>query len=181
MQSDATTLPVDRAGLQAVRLLLSGPAGGVMAASVISRACDEPKLLTLDMGGTSTDVSLIDGDVKYTSDARIAEFPLAISLLDIHTIGAGGGSIARVDEAGGLHVGPQSAGAVPGPACYGHGGSHATITDANVVLGRLPPSLLGGGMNLDVSAAEHAVSKIGTALGLDLYQAAEGILDYLGV
>jgi len=178
MQSDATTLPVDRAGLQAVRLLLSGPAGGVMAASVISRACDEPKLLTLDMGGTSTDVSLIDGDVKYTSDARIAEFPLAISLLDIHTIGAGGGSIARVDEAGVLHVGPQSAGAVPGPACYGHGGSHATITDANVVLGRLPTSRTWeSGLSLNELAAQQAIQSIADKLACSLSDAAQGIVD----
>ena len=132
MQSDATTLPASSAGGQAVRLLLSGPAGGVMAASVIAKHCQQSKLLTLDMGGTSTDVSLIDQTAKLTNEAYIANFPLAITLLDIHTIGAGGGSIARLDEAGGLHVGPESAGAQPGPACYGNAGCEATITDANV-------------------------------------------------
>lgn len=178
MQSDATTLPADYAGQQAVRLLLSGPAGGVMAASVISKACDEPKLLTLDMGGTSTDVSLIDKEAKYTSDAHIAEFPLAISLLDIHTIGAGGGSIARVDNAGGLHVGPQSAGAMPGPACYGHGGSEATITDANVVLGRLPTSRAWeSGLSLSKMAAQQAIQSIADQLSCPLLEAAQGIVD----
>lgn len=178
MQSDATTLPAVQAGKQAVHLLLSGPAGGVMAASVIAKSSGQPKLLTLDMGGTSTDVSLIDQQARFTNDARIAEFPLAISLLDIHTIGAGGGSIARVDEEGGLHVGPESAGAQPGPACYGHGGRVATITDANVVLGRLPVSRAWeSGLSLDKQAAYKAVNVIANGLNCSLMQAAHGIVD----
>jgi N-methylhydantoinase A len=149
-----------------------------MAASVIAKACQLPRLLTLDMGGTSTDVSLIDHQVKYTSDARIAEFPLAISLLDIHTIGAGGGSIARVDEAGGLHVGPESAGATPGPACYDHGGLEATITDANVVIGRLPVEVpWASGLQLNKHAAEQAVNRLAEKLGCSVTQAAHGIID----
>jgi len=178
MQSDATTLPAEQAGKQAVHLLLSGPAGGVMAASVIAKASKQPKLLTLDMGGTSTDVSLIDQKARFTNDARIAEFPLAISLLDIHTIGAGGGSIARVDEQGGLHVGPESAGAQPGPACYGHGGRVATITDANVVLGRLPVSRAWeSGLHLDKQAAYKAVETIANDLNCSVTQAAHGIIE----
>lgn len=178
MQSDATTLPANTAGEQAVRLLLSGPAGGVMAASVIAKQCTQPKLLTLDMGGTSTDVSLIDQNVKFTSNTRIAEFPLAISLLDIHTIGAGGGSIARVDDAGGLHVGPQSAGAQPGPACYAQGGLEATITDANVVLGRLPSlSSLDSGLEVDKQAAETAIKRLANKLSCSVIEAARGIID----
>ncbi len=178
MQSDATTLPAGSASDQAVRLLLSGPAGGVMAASAIAKACDQPRLLTLDMGGTSTDVSLIDKRPKFTSDAHIAEIPLAISLLDIHTIGAGGGSIARVDAAGGLHVGPSSAGAAPGPACYGQGGCEATITDAHVVLGRLPAGHTWScGLKLDKSAAIDAIARIAEQMRCKLEDAAQGIID----
>lgn len=178
MQSDATTLPAESASGQAVRLLLSGPAGGVMAASAIAKACDQPRLLTLDMGGTSTDVSLIDKLPKFTSNAHIAEIPLAISLLDIHTIGAGGGSIARVDAAGGLHVGPSSAGAEPGPACYGQGGREATITDAHVVLGRLPAGHAWScGLKLDKSAAIKAVARIAGQMQCTLEDAAQGIID----
>ncbi len=178
MQSDATTLPAEHAGGQAVRLLLSGPAGGVMAANVIAKKCMQTKLLTLDMGGTSTDVSLIDQQVKLTNDAHIAEFPLAISLLDIHTIGAGGGSLARVDDASGLHVGPQSAGAEPGPACYGHGGQQATITDANVVLGKLPTlHPWESGLHLDKQRAEEALMSIASQLDCTQYEAAQGIID----
>ena len=178
MQSDATTMPANRASQQAVRLLLSGPAGGVMAASVIAKATQCEKLLTFDMGGTSTDVSLLNKQAKFTNDARIADLPLAISLLDIHTIGAGGGSIARVDQAGGLHVGPESAAAMPGPACYGHGGRQATITDANVVLGRLPVSHpWKSGVKLDKHAAQQAVNVIAQSLGCSLIEAAHGILE----
>ena len=178
LQSDATTLPATTAGGQAVRLLLSGPAGGVLAASVIARECEQSKLLTLDMGGTSTDVSLIAGSAKFTNDSCIAEFPLAITMLDIHTIGAGGGSIARVDDAGGLHVGPESSGAQPGPACYAKGGEHATITDANVVLGRLPTNTpWKSGLQLDKSEAMQVIQAIASEMNCTPIEAAQGIVD----
>jgi N-methylhydantoinase A len=177
MQSDATTQPAASAGKQAVRLLLSGPAGGVVAATDIAKNSGHRKLLTLDMGGTSTDVSLIDDQPSYTNEGHVAEFPLAIPMLDIHTIGAGGGSIARIDEAGGLHVGPESAGAQPGPACYGHGGTHATITDANVVLGRLPVTQAwASGLQLDPRAAQLALKPIAHAMNCSTEEAALGII-----
>ncbi len=177
MQSDATTQPAASAGKQAVRLLLSGPAGGVVAATQIAKDSGHSKLLTLDMGGTSTDVSLIDEQPRYTSNAQVAEFPLAITMLDIHTIGAGGGSIARLDEAGVLHVGPESAGAQPGPACYGLGGSQATITDANVVLGRLPVSRKwSSGLKLDLAAARAALKIIADEMNCTQEEAALGII-----
>ena len=178
MQSDATTLPVAAAGDQAVKLLLSGPAGGVVAATTIAAQTSHPKLLTLDMGGTSTDVALIDGEAAHTTEGKVAEFPLALPMLDIHTIGAGGGSIARVDHAGVLHVGPESAGASPGPACYGLGGDCATITDANVVLGRLPVSATWtSGLSLQKSVAEQCLQRLATQLHCTLLDAAQGIVD----
>lgn len=177
MQSDATTQPAVSAGKQAVRLLLSGPAGGVVAATNIAKSSGHRKLLTLDMGGTSTDVSLIDHQPSYTNEGHVAEFPLAIPMLDIHTIGAGGGSIARLDEAGGLHVGPESAGAQPGPACYGHGGTQATITDANVVLGRLPVTQeWSGGISLNKTSAQHALKPIADEMNCSIEEAATGII-----
>jgi N-methylhydantoinase A len=177
MQSDATTLPADSAGKQAVRLLLSGPAGGVVAATMIAKSSGHRKLLTLDMGGTSTDVSLIDHQPSYTNEGHVAEFPLAIPMLDIHTIGAGGGSIARLDQGGGLHVGPESAGAKPGPACYGHGGTQATITDANVVLGRLPVTQAwASGLTLDRTAAQKALEPMAEKMFCTIEQAALGVI-----
>ena len=177
MRSDATTQPAVSAGKQAVRLLLSGPAGGVVAATNIAKSSGHCKLLTLDMGGTSTDVSLIDQLPSYTNEGHVAEFPLAIPMLDIHTIGAGGGSIARLDEAGGLHVGPESAGAQPGPACYGQGGTQATITDANVVLGRLPVTQQwSGGITLDMTAAQQALKPIADEMNCSIEEAATGII-----
>ena len=177
MQSDATTIPAVTAANQAVRLLLSGPAGGVVAAHAIGRDVQSTRLLTIDMGGTSTDVSLIDQQKNFTSEGKVAEYPLAISMLDIHTIGAGGGSIARVDEAGGLHVGPQSAGATPGPAGYGHGGVQPTITDANIVLGRLP--ILGpwsSGLQLNRDAAKNAIEPLAKKMNCTIQEAANGII-----
>ncbi len=177
MQSDATTLPAAIASKQAVRLLLSGPAGGVVAAHSIAQQTHTERLLTFDMGGTSTDVALIDQQLSFTQQGKIAEFPLAISMLDIHTIGAGGGSIARVDQAGGLHVGPESAGAVPGPACYGKGGLLPTITDANVIVGRLPMTdRWKSGLLLNRSAAEKAMIPLAQSMHCSIEEAAFGIL-----
>ncbi|MCU5788495.1 hydantoinase/oxoprolinase family protein, partial [Alloalcanivorax marinus] len=154
MQSHGGTVAAGQAADRAVNLLLSGPAGGLNAARRLARDLDRDHLMTFDMGGTSTDVALLDGDVRLTRDGHIGPYPVAVPMVDMHTIGAGGGSLARVDEAGLLHVGPRSAGADPGPACYGRGGQAPTVTDANVVLGRLQPEFaLGGSLQLDVDAA----------------------------
>lgn len=177
MQSDATTLPAAAARNQAVKLLLSGPAGGVVAASSIGLQTQQTRLLTLDMGGTSTDVALVDGQALITTEGSVSGYPLAMPMLDIHTIGAGGGSIARVDPAHGLHVGPNSAGADPGPACYGRGGKAPTITDANVVLGRLPVvKRWTGGLQLNKSLAETSMQALAGQLNCSVTQAAQGIV-----
>ena len=178
IRSDGGLMSVARASESPVYTMLSGPAGGVSGAAFLAGLAGHPDALGFDMGGTSTDVSLIqDGQPTISRETALGYYPIKIPSVEVHSVGAGGGSIAHVPMTGALRVGPESAGAVPGPACYGRGGDQPTVTDANVVLGRLPPSLLGGSMQLDVAASEHAVSKIGTALGLDVYQAAEGILD----
>lgn len=177
MQSSGNTIAASLAGRQAVHMLLSGPAGGLAAAQSVGALAGRERLLTFDMGGTSTDVALVDGELQLTSEGRIGRYPVSVPMVDMHTIGAGGGSIARVDEGGLLQVGPESAGASPGPACYGAGGEEATVTDANLVLGRLrPDAFLGGGMGLDVAAAEKAVGAIAEQLKIGLHQAAEGII-----
>lgn len=177
MQSASTTIAADQAADQAVRLLLSGPAGGVSAAMGVASQTGSSKLMSFDMGGTSTDVALLNGRVPLTSHSRIGSWPLSIPSVDIHTIGAGGGSIARVDAAGMLLVGPESAGADPGPACYGQGGLQATVTDANLILGRIPQdTLLGGYLPLDTDAARLAVSKLAKRIDCGLMQAAAGIV-----
>jgi len=178
VRSDGGLMSVERASESPVYTMLSGPAGGVSGAAFLAGLAGQPDALGFDMGGTSTDVSLIQNGIPTVSrETALGYYPIKIPSVEVHSVGAGGGSIAHVPMTGALRVGPESAGAVPGPACYGRGGDLPTVTDANVVLGRLPPSLLGGSMQLDVAASEHAVSKIGSALGLDVYQAAEGILD----
>jgi len=177
MQSAGTTIAAGQAADQAVRLLLSGPAGGLAAARSIATQTANTRLMSFDMGGTSTDVALFNGEIPLTGHCRLGSWPLSIPSVDIHTIGAGGGSIARVDRAGMLLVGPESAGANPGPACYGQDGILATVTDANLVLGRLPEStLLGGYWPLNVQAAEQAVSDLAKIMGCDLLEAALGIV-----
>ena len=183
MMSSGATLDATHAAGHAVTLLLSGPAGGAVAAARLAAARGAAqgrapqRLLTFDMGGTSTDVALVDGTVALTNEGSIAGLPIAIPMADIHTIGAGGGSIARIDGGGLLQVGPRSAGAQPGPACYGRGGTEATVTDANVVLGRLPANgFLGGRATLDVDAARRAIASIAAALGTTIEGAAEGIV-----
>ena len=177
MQSHGGTLRADAAAERAVNLLLSGPAGGLCAAREIGQAVGQPRLMTFDMGGTSTDVALVDGDIRLTLEGRIRDFPVAVPMVDMHTIGAGGGSLAAVDAAGMLHVGPESAGADPGPACYGRGGTQATVTDANVLLGRLPArAALGGSLSLDVAASERALANLGEQLGCDAMAAARGVV-----
>ncbi len=178
IRSDGGLMSVERASETPVYTMLSGPAGGVSGAAFLSSLAGYPDALGFDMGGTSTDVSLIrDGKPMISRQTSLGYYPMKVPSVEVHSVGAGGGSIAHVPMTGALRVGPESAGAVPGPACYGQGGDRPTVTDANVVLGRLPPSLLGGEMALDVNAAEEAVAKIGRSLGLDTYQAAEGILD----
>jgi N-methylhydantoinase A len=177
MQSSGTTVAADQAARRAVRLLLSGPAGGLAAALLVGAASNSTKLLTLDMGGTSTDVALLNGRIPLTNDSRLGRWPLTISSVDIHTIGAGGGSIARVDEGGLLLVGPESAGADPGPACYGQGGEQVTVTDANLVLGRIPETtLLGGYLPLNPAAAHTAMARLAAQLGCSDIEAAQGVV-----
>ena len=178
MQSNGGTVAAELAAGRAVNLLLSGPAGGLSAAHRLGGALGEDHLMTFDMGGTSTDVALLDGDIRLTQSGHIGPYPVAVPMVDMHTIGAGGGSLARVDGAGLLHVGPQSAGADPGPACYGKGGLEPTVTDANLVLGRLQPEFaLGGSLTLDRDAAEAAVARVARSLGLDTVSAARGIIE----
>jgi N-methylhydantoinase A len=177
MQSSGGTVSAEQAGRKAVHLLLSGPAGGLMGARFIGRQTGSTQLLTFDMGGTSTDVALIEGDIRLTSEGHIGPWPVAVPMVDMHTIGAGGGSIAVIDSGGLLQVGPESAGALPGPACYGQGGTAATVTDANLVLGRLRgDAFLGGAMTLDAAAAVRAVAAIAEQLGLGVEEAAAGII-----
>ncbi|MBV8841554.1 MAG: hydantoinase/oxoprolinase family protein [Bryobacterales bacterium] len=174
MQSNGGFLSARDARRQAVRTVLSGPAGGVIGALETARLSGFHRVLGFDMGGTSTDVSLADGAPRETTEASVDGLPIRIPMLDIHTVGAGGGSIARVDAGGLLRVGPESAGADPGPACYGTG-TEATVTDAHVVLGRLE-ALLGGSMPVDAQRAAAAVDRIAERLRLDRHAAAAGIL-----
>jgi N-methylhydantoinase A len=177
MQSSGGTVSAARAGKKAVHLLLSGPAGGLTGARFIGQQAGQSRLMTFDMGGTSTDVALVDGDICLTAEGHIGPWPVAVPMVDMHTIGAGGGSIASVDSGGLLRVGPESAGAAPGPACYGQGGQAATVTDANLVLGRLQPdAFLGGAMQLDRAAATGAVGKIAAPLQVSVEDAALGIV-----
>ncbi len=177
MQSSGATIVADRAGEQAVRMLLSGPAGGLVAAGFLGTEAKHQRMLSFDMGGTSTDVALLDGKPQLTTEGRIGPYPVAVPMVDMHTIGAGGGSIAWLDEGGMLQVGPESAGAAPGPACYGRGGSRATVTDANLILGRmLPGAFLGGAMQLDVEAAEKAMGELATAMACNAIEAAAGVI-----
>ncbi|MEM8840202.1 MAG: hydantoinase/oxoprolinase family protein [Pseudomonadota bacterium] len=178
MKSNGGTCPPDEAARGAVHLALSGPAAGARGAAALGRLAGLGDILTVDMGGTSADVALIrGGEPARTTTARIAEHPLALPMIDIHTIGAGGGSIATLSEQGSIRVGPESAGADPGPACYGKGGQAPTVSDANLVLGRIPPHLLDGEVALDLAAAEAAITThIADPLGIDLIDAARGIV-----
>lgn len=177
MQSSGGTLSAAQAERNAVRLLLSGPAGGLAAAQTVGRLAGCRKLLTFDMGGTSTDVALVEDGIRITSEGRVGRYPIVVPMIDMHTIGAGGGSIARLDAGGMLRVGPESAGAAPGPACYGQGGALPTVTDANVVLGRLPAELrLGGHLKLRAQAAIDAFAPLARSMDLSVYQAAAGVI-----
>src|SRR4051794_11301275 len=177
IQSHGGVAPIAEAGRLAAGAVLSGPAGGVAGSVYAARLAGEPNLIPFDMGGTSTDICLVvDGQAALVMDRRIAGHRIALNSLDIASIGAGGGSIARVDAGGILHVGPESAGAVPGPACYGQGGGEATVTDANLVLGYLDPgNFLGGERRLDLAAAERAVEAVAARLGIARAAAARGV------
>lgn len=177
MQSSGEAIAAEQAARQAVRMLLSGPAGGLVGAGFLAAESGRSQLLTLDMGGTSTDVALIDGTPRLTQEGRIGPWPVAVPMVDMHTIGAGGGSIARLDAGGMLLVGPESAGADPGPACYGRGGKDATVSDANLLLGRLrEDAFLGGRMRLQRHAAEAAIGVLAKQMSLPLEAVAAGII-----
>jgi N-methylhydantoinase A len=162
MQSNGGTISVSKARVMGVNSILSGPAGGVVGALYVSQMSGIDQIITLDMGGTSTDVSLLQGDTKLTTENVIDGIPIRLPMIDIHTVGAGGGSIAHIDAGGALKIGPNSAGSHPGPACYGLGGNHPTVTDANLVLGRiLPEQFLGGKMQVDKMLANHVLTQLG--------------------
>ena len=177
MQSHGGVAPIEESARLAAGAVLSGPAGGLAAGRYAVKLLEEGNLITFDMGGTSTDIALLQGGVpQLTGEKTVGIAKVALPSLDIHTLGAGGGSLATVDAGGILHVGPASAGADPGPACYGKGGTGATVTDANVVLGFLDPAnFLGGRIGLDRRAAELAVDRVAKQLGTDRLAAAEGI------
>jgi N-methylhydantoinase A len=177
MQSNGGLIDLDAAAGHAAWTVLSGPAGGAAGAAFIARATGHPDALCFDMGGTSCDVCVVDdGAVQERSAGEIAGRPLALPMLAVHTVGAGGGSIAWPDSGGALRVGPQSAGADPGPACYGRGGEEPTVTDANLILGYLAADApLAGGVRLDREAAERAIATLASRLELDPLECAEGI------
>jgi N-methylhydantoinase A len=175
-QSDGGTVRAAEAAEEPVRTLLSGPAGGVLGALEAGRGAGRTRLIGFDMGGTSTDVALVDGAPSYTREGTIGGLPLPVRTIDIHTVGAGGGSVAWLDAGGALKVGPHSAGAAPGPACYGRG-EEPTVTDADVVLGRLPSGVpLAGSLALDRARAVAAVHRIAEPLGVSVEEAAAGIV-----
>lgn len=178
MKSSGGVTGVDTVRVQPIQTALSGPAGGVVGAGLIALRASYPDIITLDIGGTSADICLMpDAKASMTTEGRIGEWPLQLPILDINTIGAGGGSIARIGP-GGLTVGPTSAGASPGPVCYGRGGREPTVTDAHAALGHITPHLLGGALKLDVEAGRAAILQyIAAPLGLTIEEAARGIID----
>ncbi|TAK82245.1 MAG: hydantoinase/oxoprolinase family protein [Betaproteobacteria bacterium] len=178
IQANGGSTSVEHARRLAVTTVNSGPAGGVVAAAFYGRRNKRSRVVSVDMGGTSFDIGLVEGGVsRVTTEGAFQELPVKIPIIDLHIIGAGGGSIAWIDRGGALNVGPHSAGAEPGPACYGRGGVEATVTDANVVLGRLNPGNFNAGqMTLDAEAARRAVSAIASKLGTRVEEAALGIV-----
>jgi N-methylhydantoinase A len=178
MKSNGGVLSADEVVHQPITTVLSGPAAGALGAALIASAAGFDKVLTCDGGGTSTDVSVVlDGEPTLTTEGSVGAYPSKIPMIDVVTVGAGGGSIAWVSPEGTLKVGPRSAGADPGPLCYGRGGTDVTVTDAHVVLGRIPPHLLGGEVPLDVVAASAGLQELGARLGLDVASCATGILE----
>jgi N-methylhydantoinase A/oxoprolinase/acetone carboxylase beta subunit len=176
MQSNGGILSAQQARTLPVRTVLSGPAGGAVGAQAVARASGFERTILFDMGGTSTDVSLVDGKLGMTSESVVGDFPVRLPMIDIHTVGAGGGSIAYTDRGGSLRVGPRSAGADPGPVCYGKG-EELTVSDANLLLGRLPAEhFLGGRMKLDLARTRHHAETFAAQLGLSVERLAEGIV-----
>lgn len=178
MQSSGGVIDMEQAADRASACVLSGPAGGVVGAAFVAELSGYRDVLTLDMGGTSTDVApVMDGNVQLTTDAKVAGLPIKLPMVDVHTVSAGGGSIAWVDDGGALRVGPHSAGADPGPVAYGKGGTEITVTDANLLLGYLADgSVLGGEVRLDAVATEAAMQRLADELGLQVPQAALGVI-----
>jgi N-methylhydantoinase A len=177
MRSSGGTAEADEAARSGAWSVLSGPAGGAVGAALLAKAADSPDAIGFDMGGTSCDVCVVDsGEVRRTDSREIDGRPVQLPMVDVHTVGAGGGSIAWRDAGGALRVGPRSAGAEPGPACYGRGGAEPTVTDANLLLGYLAPgSELAGGVSLDREAAQRSVGELGDELGIGEIETAEGI------
>jgi N-methylhydantoinase A len=177
MQSSGGLIGAPAASAEPVRTILSGPAGGVIGAADRARRAGHRRIITLDMGGTSADVSLVDGEIAYRGEVTVAGLPVRVPAIDIHTVGAGGGSLARLDAGGALRVGPESAGADPGPACYGRGDA-PTVTDANLVLRRLVETqFVAGGLRLDRARAVRALTPLARALGRSIEATAAGVVE----
>jgi N-methylhydantoinase A len=184
VQSNGGIMTAKTAVEKCVNTILSGPAGGALSGTILGKAAGFENVITLDMGGTSADIALIyKGNMGFVSEVEVGGYPIKTRSIDVHTIGAGGGSIAWIDSGGALRVGPQSAGADPGPACYGLGGTEPTVTDANVVLGRLNPEfLIGGAMRIDRERGRRTIEeKIARPFGLSLEKAAEGIIQIVNM
>jgi len=182
MKSDGGVMRASRVRQGAIHTALSGPAAGVMGAFHLAKMAGFDKIITLDMGGTSTDVALIAGVPEPRPESAIDGLPTRVRMLDIETIGAGGGSLARIDAGGALRVGPESAGANPGPVVYGLGGEQVTLSDANAILGRLDAEhFLGGAMALDLAAGERALTELAQPMGLSAVEAAQGVVDIANV
>ncbi|MBB5789385.1 hydantoinase/oxoprolinase family protein [Jiangella mangrovi] len=178
MKSNGGVLSADEVVRQPISTVLSGPAAGALGAAVVAQAAGFDSVLTLDGGGTSTDVAVVvDGHPALTTEGTVGAYPSKIPMIDVVTVGAGGGSVAWLSPEGTLKVGPRSAGADPGPLCYGAGGTEPTVTDAHVLLGRIPPHLLGGEIPLDVAAAREGIAALAASLGLTAERCAEGILE----
>jgi N-methylhydantoinase A len=178
MKSNGGVLSAEEVVHQPITTVLSGPAAGALGAALVAREAGFDRLLTCDGGGTSTDVSVVlAGEPTLTTEGTVGSYPSKIPMIDVVTVGAGGGSVAWVTPEGSLKVGPRSAGADPGPLCYGRGGTEPTVTDAHVLLARIPPHLLGGEIPLDVAAARAGLEALGSRLGLPVEQAAAGILE----
>jgi N-methylhydantoinase A len=178
MKSNGGVLSAAEVVRQPISTVLSGPAAGALGAALVTATAGFERVLTLDGGGTSTDVSVVlEGEPTLTTEGSVGAYPSKIPMIDVVTVGAGGGSVAWLSREGGLKVGPRSAGADPGPMCYGRGGTEPTVTDANLVLGRIPPHLLGGEVPLDPAAAAAGLEALGSKLGLDLPAVAAGVLE----
>ena len=178
MKSNGGVISAREVARQPITTILSGPAAGALGASLLAQAAGFDRVLTADAGGTSTDVCLVEhGMPGLTTEGAVGRFPVKVPMIDIVTVGAGGGSVAWIAPDGGLKVGPRSAGADPGPRCYGRGGAEPTVTDAHLLLGRIPPHLLGGEIPLVRALAEEGIAALGASLGLTPARAAEGILE----